>query len=301
MKKENIKIKSDFDGLELDTLIYIPTKVKGIVQIAHGMCENKERYEYFLNALAKAGYVACINDHRGHGNSIKSKEDLGYFYDKSGEAIVDDTHQITLYLKDRFKNVPMILFGHSMGSFVVRAYTRKYDKDIDRLVVCGSPSNNAACGVAIALIDILTLIHGDRYISKLMTDMSTGGYDKAYPEDGHNGWLSINKQNVIDYNNNPLCGFPFTLNGYRNLMLLMKKAYAKDGWAMKNKDLPIFFISGSGDPCAESIEKWEMAVNNMKSHGYKDVNGKLYDGYRHEILNEDIKDEVIEDIINFIS
>lgn len=300
MKKENIKIISNFDGLELDTLIYIPESIKGIVQIAHGMSEHKERYIPFLEVLANAGYVACINDHRGHGKSVKSKEDLGHFYDKTGQAITDDIHQISLYLKERFKDVPLTLFGHSMGSLVVRAYTRKYDKDIDKLIVCGSPSYNAAANVAVVLIDTNILIKGEKYISKTFTAMSTGGYDKAYPEEGHNSWLSVNKQNVIDYNNDPYCGFPFTLNGYRNLMILMKEAYEKNGWAMSKPNLPIMFISGSGDPCAVNKKQWEEAIENMKSHGYTNVKGKMYEGYRHEILNEDIKEEVYKDVLEFI-
>lgn len=301
MKIENLKIKSNFDGLELDTLIYIPEKeIKGIVQLAHGMCEYKGRYLGFLEVLANNGYVACINDHRGHGKSVKSKEDLGYFYDKTGEAIVDDCHQITLYLKERFPNLPITLFGHSMGSFVVRAYARKYDKDIDKLIVCGSPSYNPACGVGVVLIDSIALTKGDRYISKTITAMTIGAYDKAFPEEGHNSWIAANKQSVIDYENDELCGFSFTLNGNRNLLLLMKAAYSKDGWKMDNPDMPILFVSGEDDPCAESKEKWLAAIENMKSHGYKNVTGKMYKGCRHEILGEVIKDEVHKDILDFI-
>ena len=299
--EEYLKIKSDFDGLQLDVLLEIPEKVKGIVQIAHGMAEYKERYLGFMKFLCANGYVACINDHRGHGNSVKDPKDLGYFYDKTGKAIVDDVHQITLYLKERFPNVPVILFGHSMGSFVVRAYTRLYDKDIDKLVVCGSPSYNSAAKVGVGLIDFLIALKGERNISKMMVNMATGGYDKPYAAEGHNAWLSVNKENVEKYNNDPKCGFPFTLNGYRNLMVLMQDAYAKDGWKLNNKDLPVLFISGSGDPCAESKEKWQEAIADMKSHGYNNVTGKMYEGYRHEILLDDCKEEVMKDVLEFIN
>lgn len=301
MNKENFKIKSDFDGLELDVILYIPDNIKGIVQLAHGMSDHKERYIYFMEKLCDAGYVACINDHRGHGKSVKDEKDLGYFYDTTGQAIVDDCHQITLYLKDRFKNVPFILFGHSMGSLVVRAYTRKYDNDIDKLIVCGSPSENSLVNIAKVLIDIEARSKGDRYISKTMTAISTGAYDKAFPKEEHNSWLSINKQNIKEYNEDHLCGYPFTLNGYRNLSILMKDTYAKDGWLNSKPDLPIMFISGSDDPCAESKEKWFKAIDSMKSHGYNNVIGKMYEGYRHEILRDDCKDEVIKDILDFIN
>lgn len=300
MNKENIKFISNFDSLELDALIYIPDNIKGIVQIAHGMCDHKSRYIPFLEYLTNHGYVACIHDHRGHGNSVKCKEDLGHFYDKTGQAIVEDVHQITLFLKDKFKDVPLILFGHSMGSLVVRAYTSKYDEDINKLIVCGSPSYNPATNAALALIDLDIVVKGEKHISKMFTSLATGDYNKPYSNEGNNAWLSVNKQNVINYNNDPKCGFPLTLNGYRNLIILMKETYKKDGWIMKNPSLPIFFISGSDDPCTINKEKWLEAIENMKSHGYKNVSGKMYEGYRHEILNEDIKEEVFNDILNFI-
>lgn len=301
MVKENIKFISNFDSLELDALIYIPDDIKGIVQIAHGMSDHKSRYIPFLEFLANHGYVACIHDHRGHGNSVKCKEDLGYFYDKNGQAIVEDVHQITYYLKNRFKDIPFILFGHSMGSLVVRAYASKYDNDIDKLIVCGSPSYNPATNAALALIDLDIMTKGERHVSKTFTSMSTGGYNKAFSNEGENAWLSVNKQNVTNYNNDPKCGFPLTLNGYRNLIVLMKETYKKDGWKMSNPNLPILFISGSDDPCAVNKEKWHESIENMKTHGYKNIKEKMYEGYRHEILNEDIKEEIFDDILKFIS
>lgn len=301
MKKENIKFISNFDSLKLDALIYIPDSIKGIVQIAHGMSDHKSRYIPFLEFLANHGYVACIHDHRGHGNSIKCIEDLGHFYDLTGQAIIEDTHQITMYLKDRFKDIPFTLFGHSMGSLVVRAYTSKYDEEINKLIVCGSPSYNPTTNAALALIDLEILAKGEKYVSKTFASLATGGYNKTFSNEGNNAWLSVNKQNVINYNNDPKCGFPLTLNGYRNLIVLMKETYKKHGWIMKNPNLPIFFISGSDDPCAVSKEKWLEAINSMKSHGYNNVSKKMYNGYRHEILNEDIKEVVFNDILNFLN
>ena len=301
MKKEHLSFKSDFDGLDIDTLIYIPDEVKGIFQIAHGMSENKERYEYVLTKMAEAGYVACINDHRGHGKSVKDEADFGYFYDGSGKAVVDDVHQITMYLKDRFKNVPVTLLGHSMGSLVVRAYASRYDKDINNLIVCGSPSYNSASSFALFLLKCLKLIHGtDRAHSKLMNKLSTGNNDSKFPGTEVGRWLSVNEQNVKDYNANPLCGFSFTINGYQSLMHLMLAAYGKEGWTLNNPDLKVLFISGGDDPCMGDKESFYKAVDDMKNRGYKNVSSKLYEGYRHEILNEEIRDDVINDIKNFI-
>lgn len=301
MKVKNITIKSNFDGLDLDGILYIPDNIKGIFQIVHGMAEHKERYLYFMEKLCNEGFVVFAHDHRGHGKSIKNENDLGYFYDSTGQAIVNDCHQITLFLKEEFKDVPIILFGHSMGSLVVRSYTRKYDFDIDKLIVCGSPSENATAGAAKVLIDLDIIRKGDHYVSKTMTALVTGTYDRAFPNEGPNSWLSLNKDNVKSFNDDPLCGYPFTLNGYKNLMIIMQDTYSTDGWVMGNRDLPIMFISGSDDPCAVNKEKWIKAIDSMKSHGYKNITKKMYDGYRHEILQEDCKDEVIKDILNFIN
>ena len=124
--KNEYTITSNQDSLKISVLEYVPEKPKCIVQIAHGMCEYKERYEEFMKFLCKNGCLCVINDHRGHGNSVKDENDLGYFYDESGDAIVEDLHQITNYVKDKYPNLPLYLLGHSMGSLIVRKYIKKY-------------------------------------------------------------------------------------------------------------------------------------------------------------------------------
>ena len=214
MLKEFLTIYSNCDGLPLSTAIFIPEEeVKGIVQISHGMAEHKERYFSFMEYLTERNYVVVINDHRGHGESVRDKNDLGYFYDESGEYIVKDLHQITLYM---------------------------------------------------------------------------------------NAWLSSDENNVQNYDSDDLCGFIFTLNGFRNLFLLMKEIYITSGWALKNKDLPIMFIAGRDDPVIVSEDKWNESREFLKKLGYTNVRGKLYKGLRHEILNENIKENIYDDIVKFM-
>ena len=127
MKEEKIKSKSEMDGLVLDCLLIEPDKeINGVVQLAHGMNEHKERYIDFMKFLASNGYATFINDHRGHGKSLKSKGDLGYFYDEKADFVVEDLHQLTKYLRKRYKTQKIILMGHSMGSMIVRKYISKY-------------------------------------------------------------------------------------------------------------------------------------------------------------------------------
>lgn len=302
MKKEILTITSNFDSLELSVAVYAPEgEVKGIVQMAHGMSEHKERYFPFMEFLAEAGYACIIHDHRGHGASVKAPEDLGYMYDGSGEAIVEDVHQLTLYMKERFPGVPVYLFGHSMGSLIVRVYLRKYDAGIDKLIVCGAPNKNPAVGAAKVLIKVLKVLKNERHVSKLMFDLSLGGYNKSIENPRTScDWLSVNPDNVDEYLACPLCGFGFTLNGYESLMGVMDKCFREDGWSVQNPNLPIYFIAGSDDPCIGGKEGWLDSQNFLKKRGYTNVDGKLYEGYRHEILKEHIAEEVFGDVLKFI-
>lgn len=138
------KMKSPVDGLELDLLILVPEEApKGILQIHHGMAEYKERYLPFMKYFAEAGYVAAIHDCRGHGKSVRTKKDLGYMYGAGMDALIEDTAEVTRMLKEEWQGVPLILLGHSMGSMVVRCFTKKYDDLLNMLVVCGSPSKES--------------------------------------------------------------------------------------------------------------------------------------------------------------
>ncbi len=302
MLKEFLTIYSNCDGLPLSTAIFIPEEeVKGIVQISHGMAEHKERYFSFMEYLTERNYVVVINDHRGHGESVRDKNDLGYFYDESGEYIVKDLHQITLYMKERFPGKPVYLFGHSMGSMAVRMYIKKYDSEIDKLIVCGSPSKNPLVDVALFVVRFQKLFKGDRYRSRLIQNLAFGSYNKNIDKPiSDNAWLSSDENNVQNYDSDDLCGFIFTLNGFRNLFLLMKEIYITSGWALKNKDLPIMFIAGRDDPVIVSEDKWNESREFLKKLGYTNVRGKLYKGLRHEILNENIKENIYDDIVKFM-
>lgn len=302
MEKKEITINSNSDKLPISVIMFIPDgEIKGIFQISHGMAEHKERYFDLMEYIANKGYVTIINDHRGHGKSIKEKEDLGYFYDNSSEYIVEDLHQITLYIKELYPNKEMILFGHSMGSMVVRKYIKKYDKDIDKLIVCGSPSRNPFVDLAIFITKMLEKFKGDKYRSNLIQNLAFGNYNKNIKNsNSKNSWICSSNQTVEKYDNDELCGFTFTLNGFENLFKLMKEIYQKDGWILNNKNLPILFIAGSNDPVIINEKKWKESQEFLKKIGYSNVTGKLYEGLRHEILNERNKKQIYEDIINFV-
>ena len=127
-------INSSSDGLKIELAYTIPKEeIKGIVQFSHGMAEHKERYFNFMEYLSNNGYVCVINDHRGHGNSVKDKKDLGYFYTEDTNFIIDDLHDVTKYIKEKYSNQKLYLFSHSMGTLVARGYMQKYDNEIEKI------------------------------------------------------------------------------------------------------------------------------------------------------------------------
>lgn len=285
------------DGLQLSVMLVRPDgEIRALVQLAHGMTEHKERYAPFMEYLAEHGCLCVMNDHRGHGASVRQSEDLGYFYDKGDAALVEDLHQITLWMKEKWPGLPLFLFGHSMGSLAVRAYCEHYDRDVDGLVVCGSPGYNAAADAGLAIIRLLTLLRGERYRSRLLQSMTVGMFAKRFPDPQHPcAWISANKENVIAYEANPLCRFIFTLNGNRALLKLMKRCYGLAS-GRGNPDLPIRFYSGAEDPCMPDEKGFWHAVKSMQKAGYRNVQGYLFPGMRHEILNETNREIVFERI-----
>jgi alpha-beta hydrolase superfamily lysophospholipase len=244
------------------------------------------------------GYACVICDLRGHGETVASQEDLGYLGKGGMRGLVDDVHCVTDWIKERFPGLPVFLFGHSMGSMIVRSYLKRYDRDIAGLIVCGSPSKNPAAGLGNFLAGCIGLFKGQRYRSEFLANLCTGNNDRKFKADGiKNAWLSTNKANVHAYNNDPLCGFMFTVNGYRNgLFRLMMDIYSPEGWVMSNPELPVHFIAGAEDPCIINLKKFSQAVSFLRGRGYREVTSQVYPRMRHEILNEVGREDVWRDV-----
>lgn len=284
-KKEILTIPSEHDGLKLSVATIVPEGApKGLVQFAHGMAEHKERYFPLMEYLAQQGFACVINDHRGHGASVKSYEDLGYFYKDGGRALVKDMHQINVWFKKQYPKLPMTLVGHSMGSLAARAYAAQYGREIDKLILSGSPGYQPAVKVALALSKILAVVKGQHARSPFINRLLNGSFAKAFPGGSEFAWLSRNAENVANYEADPLCGFGFTINGNRALLHLMIAAYDERNGIRKN--LPVHFMSGEDDPCAPNRAGFDAAIENMRRRGCAHVTGVMYPGLRHEIFNE---------------
>lgn len=298
IEEKKFFLESECDGLRLGVLMVAPEEPKALLQMAHGMAEHKERYLPVMHYLAEKGIACVMNDHRGHGESVRGSDDLGYFYRNGAEALVEDLHQITGWMRARWPGKKLTLFGHSMGSLAVRVYAGKYGAEIDGLIVCGSPGYNQAAPAGIALAKAMSLLPGgDHRRSRLMDVLLNGPFAKRFPGGSPFAWLSANPDNVRAYEADPLCGFGFTLNGYQALLRLMLGAY--DAKVPTRADLNTLFVSGKDDPCAPTPEGFRQAMDNWRKRGCENVRGKMYPGLRHELLNEANPEPIFDQLAAF--
>lgn len=297
MQIENII--SEKDCLQLEVAILEPKeKPKGIVQISHGMSEHKERYYEFMKYLSENGYICVIHDHRGHGASVKNKRDLGYFYTEDINYIIDDLYQITKYIKNKYPDLKINLFAHSMGTLVARGYLKKYDDKINKMILSGPPTENSMALLGLMIAKFLNIFYKKNVPNKLLNNLTFGNYSKDVNK--KNEWICLNEDIVEAYNKDELCGYIFTTNGFINLYKLMINAFKKNNWNMKNKNLPIYIIAGRNDKVIQNEEKFTKLSKFITERGYKNVQSRLYNDMKHEILNEKNNKIVYKDILDFI-
>lgn len=301
---------SGSDGLALSVLRIEPAdpeRVRGIVQIVHGKNEHKGRYAELMRFLAENGFITVCNDHRGHGESVPDPSGLGYFGRNGAKMLVDDLHEITLEIKEYAAelcgrdDLPFAMLGHSMGSLAARCYLRRFDSELDKLLLLGCPAKSYFALPGLVGIKLMKHIHGERSTSKLVhTFVMTIPYElRFYREKLRNSWTCTDREAVIEQNNDPLCAYSFTLNGYEEMAKLAILTY-KGGHRAKNPDIPIRFLSGKDDPCAKSRARLAEAVQILQKAGYTNVRFKMYSNMRHNILHEKQKERVFRDILKIL-
>lgn len=276
-------------------------KVRGIVQIVHGMCEYFERYDDFAAYLTGLGFLVCGNDHLGHGQSVDSEDDYGYFSPENGwENCVSDMYKLTSIMKKSYPDVPYFMFCHSMGSFLGRAYAVRHRKTLDGIIICGTGSGVAGTPALLTASASMKKIKGDHHRSKTLTMLAFGQYNSRIenpksPRD----WVSRDEEIVKKYENDPLCTFMFTINGYENLSKVLYYVNNEKWFENYPKALPTFLIAGTADPVGNWGEGVKKVYEQMEEQDCN-VEMKLYDGARHELINELNKDEVYKDISDFL-
>lgn len=292
------------DGTSLHTYLWAPEDApKAIVQIAHGMAEHAERYARFAEALNAAGYVVYANDHRGHGHTNPPGSGHGYFADQDGFALVaEDLYAVTEAARAAYPGVPVFLFGHSMGSFLARAYAARHGAELAGLILCGTAGDAGALGkVGIGVAQAQARLRGRGHNSGLLNTMSFGQYNKDFkPNRTDFDWLSRDPDEVDKYVADPLCGNVFTTGFWIDLLGGLSYIHSTDTTAKVPKDLPIHLIAGSMDPVGAKTKGVEAVAGQYRKAGIKSVTTHYYIGARHELLNETNRDEVTADVIAWL-
>ena len=277
-----------------------PADIKGIIQIVHGMAEHTDRYLDVGKYLCGRGYFVIMHDQAGHGRSVKSDEDDGYFCDKDGWLrLVDDIYEVTKLAKKQVPGKKLIIWGHSMGSFLTRKYIATYKDAVDAAVICGTSGANPGAAAGILIANLIGTFKGQKHKSKMINNIAFGSYNKRF--DGNTGfeWLSANEDNVAKYVADPKCGFLFSVAGYRDLFSVLKDVSADAWFTAVPKALPMYLISGEDDPVGNYGKGVTEVYERLKAAGHTNLKMKLYKGLRHEIHNEKTNAEVYADIADF--
>lgn len=299
---EKFYIKSKYDDLNIGVCLVRPeTQPTAVLQLAHGMCGYKERFEPVMEYLAENGIACIASDHRGHGESVKSTEDFGHFYSGGYKALVQDMRDITEWGIKEFPGVPYYLLGHSMGSLAARVYAKQDDSALSGLIICGSPSWNPLSRFGRFLTGTFCIIGLGHIRPKILQKITSGSYNRHFASEGPEAWTCSDPEVRKIFTDNPLCNFRFTMNGVNNLLKMMGETYDLRGWKVANPDMPIRFISGAEDPCMISEKKFHRAVWTMHKVGYVDITSSIYQNMRHEVLNEINKEIVWTEVLRFIN
>ena len=302
--EENIEYLSSNKIDTIHAKIYIPDqedKINGIIQISHGMCEHIQKYHDVIEFLVNQNYIVSMNNHLGHGEFVE-KESRGFFADKNGyQYLVEDVYQLTKITKERFPNLPYILLGHSMGSFIARCYMYQYGSYIDGYIIMGTGGPNKLVDTGIKLTDTVIARKGKMYRSKFLTNLVIGKFNEKFkPNVSKNDWLSSDPNMLPKYLEDELGDFIFTASGYRDLFYLQKNSNLIENIEKVPSKLPVFLISGDMDPVGDSGDGVLEVYHHFIQTGHERVSLKLYPYLRHEILNEVKKDEVYQDIMEWI-
>lgn len=276
---------------------------RAVVHIAHGMAEHGGRYARLAEALTSAGYVVYANDHRGHGQTARSEEDHGFFaYSRGFRRAVRDLGELIAFEKQENPGLPVVLYGHSMGSYMTQLFIIDHGRLIQGAVLSatsGKPNTLASAGRLVARAERLRL--GDRGRSKLLNDLSFGQFNRAFaPNRTEFDWLSRDPAEVDRYMNDPRCGFICTAALWVDLLDELAELHRPENQARIPKDLPIYLFAGSRDPVGDNTKGVEQLIAAYRRAGLRDITQRFYPEGRHEMINEINRDEVTRDLLAWL-
>ena len=277
-------------------------KPKAVVQIVHGVAEHAGRYADFAGYLNSLGILVVAQDHMGHGESICDDAPQGYF-NGGWFAAVEDTYQLYQDTRKQYPGIPCVLFGHSMGSYIARTILARYpDSGIDAAVICGTGWMNPLAIRATRLTaEMVCRKNGERSPSPLLGKLMFGVLNALIPNPRTRfDWLCRDEKQVDTYVADPLCGFDPTGALVRDMMDGFLYTQRRENLLRMRRDLPVLLIAGGKDPVGEHGRAVALAAAEYRGAGMRRVETKRYPGARHEILHETNREEVYEDIANWI-
>lgn len=278
-------------------------EIRAVVQISHGMIEHIGRYAEFASWLTEQGILVYGHDHLGHGRTAKGETDLGYFGDGDGAAcVVKDIRRLTVYGKKRYPGVKHFLLGHSMGSFMVRRYLAVYSDGPDGVILLGTGAPApATVFVGYSLASLICRKKGEHYRSRLLHELSLGNYNRKFkPAKTPHDWLTRDGEQTRKYEEDEYCRFMFTAGAYRDLFsVILKDEAAEKAKAVRN-DMPLLILGGEKDPVGQNTKGVRLVYKWYDEAGCPDITLGFYDGARHEILNETNREEVYQDILDWV-
>lgn len=298
--------KSFLSSNGIDTVryyIYRPEgKPSAVVQLVHGMCEYLEKYEELAEYLCSFGFAVIGHDQLGHGYTAADEEDLGYFACRYGWIyLIRDARTVTVKAHEEFEGLPVFMLGHSMGSLVVRAYMSRWSTDIAGAVLMGTVGRHTPADVGVMLVDSVIALHGDRYRSKKLRKLLLGiGSIRIPDRETDWDWLTRDASVVAAHGADPKCGFTFTASAFRDLFMLVSYDSSKKWYDKVRCDIPILLMGGSDDPvCSYGRAVMEL-FDGLCRHGFTDVQAKICDGCRHELIHELNKEDTFDEITHWL-
>lgn len=280
--------------------IYTPKHVtaRGVVQLAHGMVDHPGRYGNLIEFLTGRGYIFAGHHHLGHGRSVLSAEELGYFADEGAiDLLIADMHSMNKHLRATYPALPLVLLGHSMGSFITRLYAQKHPHSMQGVIIHGTGGPNKLAPLGKLVARAVALISGKRSRSKLIFSLAFGSYNKrCEASEGENAWLSRDGEAIADKVNDPLASFRFTTKGYMDLFDMVTRCNSREWFREYPKDMRTLVMSGDGDPVGDYGRGVRYVYKQLMMSGCTDLELRTYEGARHELFNETNRDEVFSDL-----
>lgn len=274
-----------------------------VIQIVHGMTEHSARYERFAVAAVGAGYAVVADDHRGHGLTAAPGR-LGHVADADGwQRVLTDLSSVLDTVRASWPGAPVVMLGHSWGSFLVRLLAARRGADLAGMIVMGTGGDPGATGRAgVALGSLLCGLRGPAAPGKALHALVIGGFNRVFaPTRTEVDWLSRDEAEVDAYAADPLCGFVCSNAFFRDLAAGPHAAARSAVYRATPGDLPVLVVSGGRDPVGSGGRGPREVADAYRRAGVRDVALKLYPGARHEVLNEINRDEVTRDLLAWIS